>query len=486
MASGGSIPPLPPSGKSDKGKGKKSYVIKLTEHLNNEMVQAVTQLPLLPGLTPTPHTSTPTSLPSPLQMPALTPTSYQLPTNQMASLSPNVGSNPSTPTNIAPSPGTVDANAHSSSATNDVEQCSNNCPMIRPIGGGFYLTRTASKAITTTIKQQFDEPWLTRGEIISQLEMFSSIRKVSWKPEDEEKVKRNFQTKASHRLSKMYKRARTLGKRPDWLGDDTWNALLEKWNMPLYRQKCETAKKNRTSQKGGCLHTRDLLVCMSMLFSQELGRSVHVDEIFQQTHIRQSTGEFVDERSRQTHEQFVAKFSQIRSKNASVGASASSPLDPADKERLRNRCWLEAAGGKYKGRVYGIGNVSSQDDCVDSYVQQTQASSSAQQQNSKEIVNLRSQVQQYGQQLEKFQGFIGVLLPFLPPSAAAAAQDFLNVQNTPAQTQAPNDVQAEQQPTEQQPPDQQPPDQQPPEQQLQDQQSPDQPPPPDGNRYMHY
>ncbi|KOM50027.1 hypothetical protein LR48_Vigan08g085400 [Vigna angularis] len=77
--------------------------------------------------------------------------------------------------------------------------------------------------------------------------------------------------------------------------------------------------------------------------------------------------------TRWRREHFVAKFSQIRFETTSVGVSASSPLDPAEEERLRNRCWLEAAGGKYKGRVYGIGNVTSQDDCVDSYIQQTQA-----------------------------------------------------------------------------------------------------------------
>ncbi|KOM43167.1 hypothetical protein LR48_Vigan05g077100 [Vigna angularis] len=246
----------------------------------------------------------------------------------------------------------------------------------------FYPTKTASKAITATIKQQFDEPWLTWGSIPKS--------------------------------------------------------------------------------------TRD--VFFERFKSQELGRSVHVDEIFQQTHIRQSTGEFVDERSRRTHEQFVAKFSQIRSETASVGVSASSSLDPTEEERLRNRCWLEAAGGRYKGRVYGIGNVSSQDDCVDSYIQQTQASSSAQQQNLEEIVNLKSQLQQYGQQLQKFEGFIGVLMPFLPPSAAAAAQDFLNLQNPQLQNEVPNDVQPEQQPPEQQPPPQQPTDEQ----------------PDDGNDYMHY
>ncbi|XP_017423491.1 uncharacterized protein LOC108332689 [Vigna angularis] len=151
------------------------------------------------------------------------------------------------------------------------------------------------------------------------------------------------------------------------MGDSVWNGLLEKWNITLYRQNCETAKKNRTSDKGGCLHTRGSINVHKHVIrlSQELGRSVHVDEIFQQTHIRQSTGEFIDER-----------FSEIRSKTASVGASTCTPLDPIEEERLRNQCWLEVAGGRYKGRVYGIGNVNAQDDCVDSYIQQTQASSS--------------------------------------------------------------------------------------------------------------
>jgi len=38
-----------------------------------------------------------------------------------------------------------------------------------------------------------------------------------------------------------------------------------------------------------------------------------------------------------------------------------SPI-PAEEERLRNRCWLEAADGRYKGRVYGIGHVDRHDD----------------------------------------------------------------------------------------------------------------------------
>ncbi|KOM44018.1 hypothetical protein LR48_Vigan05g162300 [Vigna angularis] len=166
--------------------------------------------------------------------------------------------------------------------------------------------------------------------------------------------------------------------------------------------------------------------------SQELGRSVHVDEIFQQTHIRASTGQFVDERSRRTHEEFEAKFSQIRSETAFVGASACSPLDPADEERLRNQCWLDVAGGRYKGRVYGIGNVSAQDDCVDSYIQQTQASSS-QQPMADDISNLHTRVSTHDDQLRQMnsqlQGFIGVIMQYLPPPAVAIAQQFFQSQN---------------------------------------------------------
>ncbi|CAJ1965354.1 unnamed protein product, partial [Sphenostylis stenocarpa] len=76
-------------------------------------------------------------------------------------------------------------------------------------------------------------------------------------------------------------------------------------------------------------------------------------------------------------EDFESRYSRVLSESTSnVGASQCTPLDPVEEERLRNRCWLEAAGGRYKGRVYGVGHVDSSDDCVESYLQQTEAWSS--------------------------------------------------------------------------------------------------------------
>ncbi|XP_052731962.1 uncharacterized protein LOC128196132 [Vigna angularis] len=464
MASDGCDPPIPPSAISEKEKGKKkSYMVKLLNRFNN--VNASSSQPSTPTSTSTARfvppplqvpglTPTPPPIPPSLEVPPLTPSSQQFAADQWRSPSPHVGSNPTTPTNM-PSPSPIGDNPpRSSSAANDFEDVSNNRPIITPIGGGFYPTKTASKAITATIKAQFDEPWVTWGQIPqTRRDVFFERfrRKVSWRSNHEEKVKKNFHTKASHRLSEMFKKARTEGKKPDWMGDIVWNGLLEKWNMPVYRQKCETAKKNRTSDKGGCLHTGGSISVHehAIRLSQELGRSVHVDEIFQQTHIRASTGEFVDERSRRTHEEFEARFSQIRSETASVGASTCAPLDPADEERLRNQCWLDVAGGRYKGRVYGIGNVSAQDDCVDSYIQQTQASSS-QQPIAEDILNLHTRVSTHDDQLRQMnsqlQGFIGVMMQYLPPPAAAIAQQFLQSQNQP---QANVQPQQPQQPTDQ-------------------------------------
>ncbi|KAH1202569.1 hypothetical protein GmHk_17G049013 [Glycine max] len=88
---------------------------------------------------------------------------------------------------------------------------------------------------------------------------------------------------------------------------------------------------------------------------EELGRSVYVDEIFQQTHLQKDTGQFVDDRSRRTHEEFEARLSQARSDAASS----------------------VAARPKHKGCLYGTGDLAHTYKCEnDSFMQHTQGSSS--------------------------------------------------------------------------------------------------------------
>ncbi|TKY66681.1 hypothetical protein E2542_SST09562 [Spatholobus suberectus] len=45
--------------------------------------------------------------------------------------------------------------------------------------------------------------------------------------------------------------------------------------------------------------------------SELLGRPAHVDEVFQQMHIRKETGQFIDDRSRRTHEDLRIDFPRL-------------------------------------------------------------------------------------------------------------------------------------------------------------------------------
>ncbi|XP_022638549.1 proline-rich receptor-like protein kinase PERK2 [Vigna radiata var. radiata] len=143
MATGGCDPPIPPSGNSDKEKGKKkAYPVKLMSRFNNvsssssqpstptSTTRSVPPPLAIPGLTPIAP-----FIPPSLEVPAFTPSPQQRGADQWRSPSPHVDSNPTTPTNIAPTPPTGDGVPHSSSTGNS-EDVSNNRPIITPIGGG--------------------------------------------------------------------------------------------------------------------------------------------------------------------------------------------------------------------------------------------------------------------------------------------------------------------------------------------------------------
>ncbi|KAL2344399.1 hypothetical protein Fmac_005684 [Flemingia macrophylla] len=60
-------------------------------------------------------------------------------------------------------------------------------------------------------------------------------------------------------------------------------------------------------------------------------------------------------------EQFETIFTQARSEAASCpGGLEPTSVDPINEEKLRNKSWIDAAGGiTNKGRLYGVGKVGS-------------------------------------------------------------------------------------------------------------------------------
>ncbi|KAH1265656.1 hypothetical protein GmHk_01G001324 [Glycine max] len=229
---------------------------------------------------------------------------------------------------------------------------------------------------------------------------FSSIlRKLVWRPEEENERKKAFNLKASHRLSEMFKDARNENKRPIVFGMIYYHIGIHLSIVPsVHRQK----KKNRASEKGGCMHRRSchslgvyikiiihscLYLLVLPLNSKELGRSVYVDEVFQQTYLGKD----------------IARSNAA----SSVGEFQLTPLDPAEEQRHR------IAGPKHKGHLYGNGGAHTYKCKNDSSMQQTQGSSSHVK-DATEINCLREELRQSKEEMRIFQS---IVLQFLPQKA---------------------------------------------------------------------
>ncbi|XP_014503706.1 uncharacterized protein LOC106764020 isoform X2 [Vigna radiata var. radiata] len=269
---------------------------------------------------------------------------------------PSIDHNSSIPTpSSVPS---LDIHHPSDDPADGVDPAPHNRPIIEPYGRGFLPSRAASQAITRSIKQHFLQPWPSWGAIPTEdKELFWQRfkQKVQWRAGHEAKIKKNFHSKASHRLSEMFRDARIARERPYWVTEHIWNSLLAHWNLPDYRNKCAIAQRNRASEKGGVLHTCGSITIHehAIRMAAKLGRAVHIDEVFKQTHIRKDTGAYVDERSQRTIEDFYARLAQARSEMGSTPPNDASQVNADDDDIIRRQCWVNVVGGKKKGRLYG-------------------------------------------------------------------------------------------------------------------------------------
>ncbi|KAL2339770.1 hypothetical protein Fmac_007710 [Flemingia macrophylla] len=125
-------------------------------------------------------------------------------------------------------------------------------------------------------------------------------------------------------------------------------------------------------------------------------------------------------------EEFQTIFSQARSEVASCGGGEEiSPLDPVQEEKMRNKSWLVAAGGKNpKGRVYGVGKLHEDYLCRQTFTQQTSTSTAA---DSQKILRLEEEIRQSREEFRqsreenqrlqrKLESLVNVVLPLLPPA----------------------------------------------------------------------
>ncbi|XP_040863147.1 vegetative cell wall protein gp1-like [Glycine max] len=98
----------------------------------------------------------------------------------------------------------------------------------------------------------------------------------------------------------------------------------------------------------------------------------------------------------------------------SVGESQLPPLDPAEEQRLRSRCWVVAAGPKHKGRLYGTGDLAHTYKCGNDIFMKHTKGSSCHTEDAAEINRLKEELCQSKGEMHVFQS---VVLQFLLPEA---------------------------------------------------------------------
>ncbi|KAK7281759.1 hypothetical protein RIF29_10014 [Crotalaria pallida] len=168
-----------------------------------------------------------------------------------------------------------------------------------------WPSKMSADVITATLKDMWRHKLPSYGHLKKdeRISFFDRFRLyATWDPHQEVEIEKLFHKRMSSQLRGILCEARAAGRRPNWLQPDIWNYLCQHWQTDEYKHLQEVGKANRASEKGGSLHTggRKTALDHAKTMAEKLGRSVYLDEVFAQTHIKLN-GEWVDSRSRTTH-----------------------------------------------------------------------------------------------------------------------------------------------------------------------------------------
>nr|GMD57564.1 putative transposase En/Spm [Ipomoea batatas] len=226
-------------------------------------------------------------------------------------------------------------------------------PKITPAVKDGFEPHGANRAVIECIKKYYKKPIISYKEApleVREVWFNEFKKKYRWSPEHDAAIRRNFDVKASERLSNALYDVRANKSCPYWITPEVYKGLCELWNKPNYIAKCEKNKRSRNSSQGddgpSSLHTcgsipmsehRRRLVC---IYNKEKhgGQEPSPDLLYRETHTRKKTGKYVS-----TKEQKVMEtVEQLKLTQPTMSVS---------------EMWLKAVGGPKKGgQVPGFGN----------------------------------------------------------------------------------------------------------------------------------
>ncbi|MQL99646.1 hypothetical protein Taro_032375 [Colocasia esculenta] len=188
----------------------------------------------------------------------------------------------------------------------------------------------------------------------------SSHRRYAFtRPEDLPRARAVWESNAQTNLRKSMYKARdkamkTTGNRDPmawldyglvWLRRDYWESLCEYWATGPLQERSQAAKHNRSTHPEKNVHTSGSVsyVTHNQKLHHELKHAPTFRELFDRTHKRKGTDDYVSESART----IVETYDRTMADRYAEG-TLQPDLDP--------EAWVDAAGGPRKGRVYGFGD----------------------------------------------------------------------------------------------------------------------------------
>ncbi|MQL75405.1 hypothetical protein Taro_007768 [Colocasia esculenta] len=230
------------------------------------------------------------------------------------------------------------------------------------ISGGKIDPGSASRYITTLVHTHIPGPvdaWREFSVPVWDLLFDMFTRYTFTRPEDLPRARAVWESTAQTNLRKsMYeardKAMKTTGNRdpmawldydPVWLRRDYWESLCERWATEPWQERSQEAKRNRSTHPEKNVHTSGSVsyATHSQKLHQELERAPTFRELFDRTHKRKGTDDYVSESARMIAETYDRTMADRYAEG-----TPQPDLDP--------EAWVDVAGGPRKGRVYGFGD----------------------------------------------------------------------------------------------------------------------------------
>ncbi|MQL85505.1 hypothetical protein Taro_018032, partial [Colocasia esculenta] len=133
---------------------------------------------------------------------------------------------------------------------------------------------------------------------------------------------------------------------------DYWESLCNIWAAERWQQTSTTMKVNRASSPKANMHTSGSVsfATHQSRLKKELKRPLKFQEVFDKTHKKKRTDQYISERAQEVAESYSQQMTEKY-----AGEEEQPQLDP--------EVWVAASGALKKGHVYGLGKVWTRAGC---------------------------------------------------------------------------------------------------------------------------